>query len=581
MSANALLQEGVESDTRAEASPDCRILLDLLETTRLGLLLVSGRNDVVACTSNARRHLERSDVRIGERVSNRQLVRALASRSGQTVAAVIDGLRSARRRSAAYHATVQAGSTRVGIELRFHGRTGWVAIFDEGLRHDGATAAVAELARVDPLVVLPDRRSVRERLSEIIESSRASDAGCAVLLVNLARFKPVNDSLGSAVGDLLLAKVEDRLRSTLAPTDIVGRMGGDEFVVLRSSAARLDAEGLAARIVDLIGRTYVLDGNMLNIGADVGIALAPHDGLQADVLLRRADLALHRAKEDGRGSFCFFAPEMDAKIQASRALETDLRRALARREFKLFYQPQLSLADDRLVGCEALIRWFHPERGQVSPLDFIPLAEEIGLIGPIGEWVIRQACCDAASWPKAIKVAVNVSPVQFKENRLIATVLSALASSGLAAERLEIEITEGVLLQNDETTIATLHQLRQLGVQISMDDFGTGYSSLSTLRSFPFSKIKIDRSFVRDMTEKPDGDAVIRAVSSLGRSLGMATVAEGVETAEQMERIRAQGCTEVQGYLISKPVPSPELAALIGGGRDWSRPGLSGCGVAR
>lgn len=307
----------------------------------------------------------------------------------------------------------------------------------------------------------------------------------------------------------------------------------------------------------------MVEGHLLTIGASVGVAFAPADGTSADKLLKNADLALYRAKLDGRGTYRFFEPEMDARMQARRRLELDMRQALARREFQLHYQPQLQLDEDRLIGCEALIRWKHPERGMISPLDFIPLAEEIGLIVPIGEWVVRQACRDAMTWPAGMSVAVNVSPAQFKSDRLVETIISALASSGLAARRLEVEITEGVLLEESEKTLQTLHRLRELGVRVSMDDFGTGYSSLSYLRSFPFDKIKIDRSFVKDLTGKPDGDAIIRAIAGLGKSLGMTTVAEGVETPEQMQRIRDEGCTDVQGYLISRPIPADDVLAFL------------------
>jgi predicted signal transduction protein with EAL and GGDEF domain len=307
----------------------------------------------------------------------------------------------------------------------------------------------------------------------------------------------------------------------------------------------------------------MVDGHLLTIGASVGVALAPSDGTEADTLLKNADLALYRAKLDGRATYRFFEPEMDARMQARRRLELDMRQGLARREFQLHYQPQLQLEGNRLVGCEALIRWNHPERGMISPLDFIPLAEEIGLIVPIGEWVMRQACRDAMTWPTPLTVAVNVSPAQFKSERLVEMVMSALAASGLPATRLEVEITEGVLLQENAKTLQTLHRLRELGVRVSMDDFGTGYSSLSYLRSFPFDKIKIDRSFVSDLSANRDGVAIIRAIAGLGKSLGMTTVAEGVETHDQMERIRTEGCTDVQGYLISRPVSATELLAFL------------------
>jgi diguanylate cyclase (GGDEF)-like protein len=441
---------------------------------------------------------------------------------------------------------------------------GWTITLEDVTLRRAAETAASERARLDPLTGLPNRLHLRERLEEALVQVATSDDACAVLLVDLDRFKPVNDTLGHAIGDALLAKVADRLLATLRPCDTVARIGGDEFVVVqRGVTDPEESRVLARRIVDLIGRTYMIEGQLLTIGASVGVAVAPRDGTDVDRLLKCADLALYRAKLDGRGAFRFFEAEMDARMQARRRLELDIRQALGRREFSLHYQPQLNLENDRVTGCEALLRWHHPERGLVPPGEFIPLAEEIGLIVPIGEWVIRQACRDAATWPAAITVAVNVSPAQFKGDRLVEVIVSALASSGLPASRLEIEITEGVLLQENERTLRTLHRLRALGIRVSMDDFGTGYSSLSYLRSFPFDKIKIDRSFVADITQKPDGDAVIRAIAGLGRSLGMTTVAEGVETEDQMRRIRAEGCTDVQGYLVSRPIPAEALLALF------------------
>ena len=421
-----------------------------------------------------------------------------------------------------------------------------------------------EMARTDPLTGLPNRLLLNERLADALARLNRNGEACALLLVDLDRFKPVNDTLGHPIGDALLMKVADRLRSTVRPTDTVARIGGDEFVILQTGIREAaDTQALARRLVDLIGRTYMVEGHLLTIGASVGVALAPADGESAEKLLKNADLALYRAKLDGRGTYRFFEPEMDARMQARRRLELDMRQALARREFQLHYQPQMQLDGDKLIGCEALIRWRHPEHGMISPLDFIPLAEEIGLIVPIGEWVIRQACRDAMTWPAEMSVAVNVSPAQFKSDRLVEIIISALAGSGLPARRLEVEITEGVLLQENEKTLQTLHRLRELGVRVSMDDFGTGYSSLSYLRSFPFDKIKIDRSFVKDLSGKPDGDAIIRAIAGLGKSLGMTTVAEGVETQEQMQRIRDEGCTDVQGYLISKPIPADDLQSFF------------------
>ena len=301
----------------------------------------------------------------------------------------------------------------------------------------------------------------------------------------------------------------------------------------------------------------------MNIGTSVGIAMAPDDGMDAERLLRNADMALYRAKSDGRATYAFFEARMDAEIQARRALELDLRNALTNGEFTLFYQPLMDANTAEITGCEALLRWNCPTRGTVSPVDFIPIAEETGLIVPLGEWVLRQACTEAASWPTQIKVAVNLSPAQFKNRSIVQTVMSALAQSGLPANRLELEITESVLLQESEATLATLHQLRGLGIRISMDDFGTGYSSLSYLRTFPFDKIKIDRSFVSDLSKEGDCAAIIKAVAGLGRGMGIVTTAEGVETAEQLEHVRNEGCTEVQGYLFSKPLPAAEIRLFI------------------
>jgi predicted signal transduction protein with EAL and GGDEF domain len=312
-----------------------------------------------------------------------------------------------------------------------------------------------------------------------------------------------------------------------------------------------------------LGLPFELGDHHVVIGASVGVAIAPDDGDNADQLLKNADMALYRAKGDGRARFHFFESEMDVKAQARRALELDLRAAVTVGEFEVFYQPFVNLAENRITGFEALLRWNHPTRGRVSPAEFIPLAEETGLITAIGEWVIRQACTEAKTWPSDLRVAVNVSPVQFRNKTLLSTVVSALATSGLRADLLELEITETVLMTNNDATLAVLHELRSLGVRIAMDDFGTGYSSLSYLRSFPFDKIKIDQSFVRDLTERPDSIAIIRAVADLGQSFGMTTTAEGVETQEQLDKMRAEGCNEVQGYFYSKPVPASEIPQLL------------------
>jgi diguanylate cyclase (GGDEF)-like protein len=392
----------------------------------------------------------------------------------------------------------------------------------------------------------------------------------AVLCLDLDRFKMINDTLGHGIGDQLLKKVADRLLKASRKDDFVARLGGDEFVILqRGIRSPRDAEQLAERLVDLIGRTYVLGGHTVNIGVSIGVALGSGP-MQPRDLLRNADLALYEAKRAGRGRFRFFERGMDTLLQERRDLEINLRRALALKQFELHYQPFLDLATDTVIGFEALLRWTHPVRGNVPPLSFIPVAEENGLIVKIGEWVLLTACQAAASWPDGLIVAVNVSPLQFKADTLLASVSLALQRSGLAPERLEIEITEGALLADTDNVLATLHALRELGVKISMDDFGTGYSSLSYLQKFPFNKIKIDRSFVAGADA--DSAAILKAVSSLGSSLGMAITAEGVETAEQLERIRDERCTHVQGYLTGRPMAEAKvhafLTARIGDDRD-------------
>jgi diguanylate cyclase (GGDEF)-like protein len=423
---------------------------------------------------------------------------------------------------------------------------------------------IAFLAHHDPLTGLANRVQLREHIEKTLRYVKHGGKA-SVLCLDLDNFKIVNDTLGHSVGDALLCAVARRLRDLVGDRDLVSRTGGDEFSIVQSGA-ELPAEAaadLAARIVEALSVPFELGGHHVVIGASVGVAIAPDDGDDADQLLKNADMALYRAKEDGRAGFHFFKSEMDVKAQARRVLELDLRNAVSAGEFEVFYQPIVNLAENKISGFEALLRWNHPTRGRVVPNEFIPLAEETGLICGIGEWVIRQACAEARKWPSDLRVAVNVSPVQFRNKTLVASVVSALATSGLRPDLLELEITETVLMTNNEATLAALHQLRGLGVRISMDDFGTGYSSLSYLRSFPFDKIKIDQSFVRDLIERPDAIAIIRAVTGLGNSFGMTTTAEGVETQEQLDQMRAEGCSEVQGYFYSKPVPSSEIAQLL------------------
>jgi diguanylate cyclase (GGDEF)-like protein len=382
--------------------------------------------------------------------------------------------------------------------------------------------------------------------------------------LDLDHFKTVNDTLGHPIGDELLKLVAVRLIEAVAKTDFIARIGGDEFAVVQTNVSRPEqCSQLASRIVELVSRPYDIDGRHIVIGASIGIAVAPSDGANPDLLLKNADMALYLAKSDGRGTHRFFEREMDRRLQARHTLEVDLRAAITNAEFELHYQPIIRLADGRVSGLEALVRWNHPQRGLIPPGQFIPLAEETGLIVPLGEWVLRTACAQAARWSEPVGVAVNLSAVQFKGRNLVQIALSALAASGLAPSRLDLEITESVLLQDEANTLATLHQLRGLGVRISMDDFGTGYSSLAYLRSFPFDKIKIDRSFVRDMPERNDSQAIIRAVTGLANSLKISTVIEGIETEEQLKMAKAEGCNEAQGFLFSKPMPEHEVAEFL------------------
>ena len=446
----------------------------------------------------------------------------------------------------------------------------FLAAFEDVTDRDAAEAQAIEHAMRDPLTGLLSRQLFENRAMAALAGAGA--VGPAVLLIDLDRFKAVNDTLGHPIGDLLLGLVAKRLRAMLRAADVLARLGGDEFALLIPPGADAPTpetmartvEKLARRIVDILGRPYLINGHLVNVGASVGVAIAPGDGAAPMTLMRSADLALYDAKNAGRSTFSLFRPELDSRALARRALEIDLRKALALNEFELFYQPQIDLETDTVVGFEALLRWRHPERGLVPPNDFIPLAEEIGLIVPLGEWVLNEACREAARWPATVSVAVNVSPHQFEDTaRLTGVVARALAQSGLPGERLEIEITESVLLRNEAAVLAALHGLRTMRVRVAMDDFGTGYSSLSQLHSFPFDKIKIDRSFVKDRGDVSGQNAIIRAITALGVSLGMSTIAEGVETSEQLDRIRAEGCTSVQGYLFSRPVPVEEVGPLI------------------
>ncbi|MFL5337092.1 MAG: putative bifunctional diguanylate cyclase/phosphodiesterase [Geminicoccaceae bacterium] len=439
---------------------------------------------------------------------------------------------------------------------------GWVATYEDITERRLAEAQIAHMAHHDALSGLPNRVLFRERLEQEMRRLECQGGWLAVLCLDLDNFKNVNDTLGHPAGDLLLQAVAQRLRGCVRDGETVARLSGDEFAVLQPAPDQpLAAQALAERLVRVLSAPYEIGGHRVVISASVGSALAPADGHDADDLLKKADVALYRAKADGRSCFRFFAPEMQAQLQARLAMEADLRDVLEKRQLELFYQPLFDLREDRVRGFEALLRWRHPERGLVPPDQFIPVAEATGLIVPIGEWVLRQACADAASWPSDIKVAVNLSPLQFTSPQLSTAVSGALAGAGLAASRLELEVTESVLLQDSGVVLGLLHELRGMGLRIALDDFGTGYSSLSYLRSFPFDKIKIDQSFVRALTGGAGSAAIVDAIVTLASSLGMTTTAEGVETAEQLGQVRRAGCTEAQGYHLGRPRPAADVFA--------------------
>ena len=422
---------------------------------------------------------------------------------------------------------------------------------------------ITQLAFNDVLTGLPNRTMFHQQLEQSFRASEGSGSLFALHCLDLDQFKVINDTLGHPAGDALLVEAAQRLRQA-ARGHFVGRLGGDEFVVLQSVGAdRAAIDRLAREILGAIAQPLNIDGNELVPSTSIGIAIAPDDGSDGGTLLRNADLALYRAKEAGRGTYAFFEESLNERAQERRQLESDLRLALERGEFELHYQPLFDLEHNRICSFEALIRWNHPKRGLVSPVDFIPIAEDTGLIVPIGAWVIREACAQAARWPDQIRIAVNVSPVQFHRGALHETILRALATTGLAPDRLEVEITESIFLEGSETTLRLLHALRTLGVRVALDDFGTGYSSLSYLQSFPFDKLKIDRSFIHNLLTRDGATAIVHAITELANALGIETTAEGVEETAQLMELRAHGCSSVQGFLFAEPMTAADVDQLF------------------
>jgi diguanylate cyclase (GGDEF)-like protein len=439
---------------------------------------------------------------------------------------------------------------------------GWLSVHQDITAQKRAEAELAHLARFDMLTSLANRTLFLEKLRDAVERVRASNETFSVLMLDLDHFKSVNDSLGHPVGDQLLKEVAERLRSLVGEGEVVARLGGDEFAIIQPGGfdQRTLVSALASSILESLTQSYRIDDRRIVIGVSIGVTLAPQDSTDADALMRNADLALYRAKADGRNCYRFFEPAMETEARERRDLEEDMRRAIARGEgFELHYQTVVDIERRDCCGAEALARWRHPKRGLLGPDQFIALAEEKHLIAPLGEWILRRACQDAVAWPSHLKLAVNLSPAQFGQGDLVATVSKVLAETGFAPARLELEITETLLVENSDKNLALLHELKALGLSIVLDDFGTGYSSMRYLQMFPFDKIKIDKSFIRNMTTNPDSAAIVGAMAGLGATLGIETTAEGVETDDQLLLLRQARCRQAQGYLLSRPVPLAEL----------------------
>jgi diguanylate cyclase (GGDEF)-like protein/PAS domain S-box-containing protein len=529
-----------------------------------GLLLFDAEQRLVICNQRYLEMYGLSAEVAKPGCSFREIVahrKATGSFTGDVDKYVARVLRDIETRNAMVVETSDGRSIQVVNEPLADG--GWVATHEDITERRRTEARITHLAHYDALTDLPNRTMFHEHLRQEL-SSIADGRQVAVHYIDIDEFKGVNDALGHLVGDELLKSVAASISRCAGENDFVARLGGDEFAIVQSEVSSVEeVTGLVARIFDAIRVPYDCMGHQLRTDASIGIALAPEHGTALDQILKNADLAMYAAKSDGRRTYRFFEPAMDAKVRERRQLEIDLRQAIAQGGLMVYYQPCLSLEDDTITGCEALVRWRHPERGMVSPAEFIPIAEDTGLINEIGEWVLTTACRDAASWPDDIRLAVNVSPVQFKSGTLALKIMAALAATGLPASRLELEITEAVLIRDDDTALAILHQLRAIGVRIALDDFGTGYSSLSYLHRFPFDKIKIDRCFVNDIA-RPDGSSsIVQAVVNLAAARRMTTTAEGVETEEQQRLLRALGCGEMQGYLFSAAQPADRIGQFF------------------
>ncbi len=450
---------------------------------------------------------------------------------------------------------------------------GWVAIIEDITERRRAEAEIIHLARHDVLTGLANRAEFNARLEEASKRLQRNGGGVAVMMIDLDRFKAVNDTHGHLAGDQLLSEVAHRLQSTVRDTDVLARLGGDEFAIIQEGGPnqREGAVALALRIIEATSRPFDINGHEASVGASIGIAMAPEDGVEPGELLKRADLALYNVKSSGRNDFRLFQNEMLEVVNTQQSAERELREAIAQGQFELHYQPVVDIETRGLIGVETLVRWRHPVKGMIAPDNFIPLAESTGLIGPLGEWILEKACADAANWPAHVKVAVNISAIQFKRGNLFELILAALVKTGLTPERLELEITETSLLENQEAHLTTIRQLKNLGLSIALDDFGTGFSSINYLTIFPFDKIKIDKSFTKGILSRSDCKAVVASSLALAKGLGIVTTVEGIETEEQLDYMRAAGVELAQGYLFGKPVPisefgragAPMLTALV------------------
>jgi diguanylate cyclase (GGDEF)-like protein len=450
---------------------------------------------------------------------------------------------------------------------------GWVTTHEDITDLKRFEQRIEHLAHYDPLTGLPNRTLFRERLQQEVETGRQP---FALLYIDIDQFKEINDSLGHSIGDDFLRTLAQRFAACLGESDIIARLGGDEFGIIQTGVTGpAEITALVDRIYRALGDPVDCGGHTLSANASIGIAMAADADADIDELIRMADLAMYEAKASGRRTYRFFDPQMDAQVKARRQLELDLREAIEADAFELYYQPVVDIGSGEIAGCEALLRWTHPVRGPISPVDFIPVAEDTGLINELGEWVLQRACREAMSWPNHIKLAVNVSPVQFKSDTLGLRITKVLAASGLAADRLELEITEAVLMRDDEAALATLHQLRAIGVRIALDDFGIGYSSLSYLQRFPFDKIKIDRSFVSSLRDSGDA-SIVQAVVTIAHARDMVTTAEGVETPQQLEQLRQLGCTQMQGWLYSKAKSASDIQEMLNGSRSGMARGAAG-----